>query len=235
MCSPCCQATTPAQQNTAWPALCVGDTTLACILDKLDVLEKRALLNLERRRLPLRATGFELMRGNSEFDGVLHRIDGNDVPVTHKGDRSTNLGLRDDMPDAEPMGSARRPAEVQTNTGEGDGKGMRTANQDQRTVRQRAVKEHYPPLKRPSVRHATSLPSPAPMIRLVGLSISGMPIISSPQRRDRGSRGQITQPYKFNETARTRATLRAKVPKDDHSLLALLDRTCLDCLDELVL
>ena len=33
----------------------------------------------------------------------------------------------------------------------------------------------YPPLKRPSVMQATSWPSPAPMIRLVGFSISGMP------------------------------------------------------------
>lgn len=35
--------------------------------------------------------------------------------------------------------------------------------------------EAYPPLNRPSVRHATSYPSPAPIIRLVGFSISGMP------------------------------------------------------------
>lgn len=34
----------------------------------------------------------------------------------------------------------------------------------------------YPPLKRPSVRQATSKPRPAPMIKLVGFSISGMPI-----------------------------------------------------------
>lgn len=33
----------------------------------------------------------------------------------------------------------------------------------------------YPPLKRPSVRHATSWPRPAPMIKLVGFSISRMP------------------------------------------------------------
>ncbi|ELU38948.1 hypothetical protein AG1IA_07015 [Rhizoctonia solani AG-1 IA] len=33
----------------------------------------------------------------------------------------------------------------------------------------------HPPLNRPSVKHATSRPSPAPMIRLVGLSISGIP------------------------------------------------------------
>lgn len=33
----------------------------------------------------------------------------------------------------------------------------------------------YPPLNRPSVRQATSIPRPAPMMRLVGLSISGIP------------------------------------------------------------
>lgn len=38
------------------------------------------------------------------------------------------------------------------------------------------TKVTHPPLKRPSVRHATSIPSPAPMIRLVGLSISGIPV-----------------------------------------------------------
>jgi hypothetical protein len=37
----------------------------------------------------------------------------------------------------------------------------------------------YPPLNRPSVRHATSSPRPAPMMRLVGLSISGMPVYDS--------------------------------------------------------
>jgi len=34
----------------------------------------------------------------------------------------------------------------------------------------------YPPLNLPSVRQATSKPSPAPMTKLVGLSISGIPI-----------------------------------------------------------
>lgn len=33
----------------------------------------------------------------------------------------------------------------------------------------------HPPLKRPSVIQATSKPRPAPMIKLVGFSISGIP------------------------------------------------------------
>ena len=37
-------------------------------------------------------------------------------------------------------------------------------------------RETYPPLNRPSVKHATSFPRPAPIIKLVGLSISGIPV-----------------------------------------------------------
>lgn len=37
------------------------------------------------------------------------------------------------------------------------------------------INSTHPPLKRPSVKQATSKPNPAPMIKLVGFNISGIP------------------------------------------------------------
>ncbi len=118
-CSHCRQTTASTQQDIAGPALCVGDTPLAGILDELDVLVKCALLDFERGRLPLCPTTLKLLGRNLQLDRVFHRVDGDDVPVTDEGDGSTDLRLRHDMPDAEPMGSTPRWNEIRA---KGEGK-----------------------------------------------------------------------------------------------------------------
>ena len=97
-----------SNKSKGCPSLCIGDTPPASVLDELDILIERALVDLEGRGLPLCLTTFELFRGDLQLDRVLYRVDGDDVPVTNERDGSTNLCLRHDVSDAEPVGSAQR-------------------------------------------------------------------------------------------------------------------------------
>jgi hypothetical protein len=77
----------------------------------------------------------------------------------------------------------------------------------------------YPPENRPSVREATSFPNPAPIIKLVGLSISGIPI-------------RIHQNINFiqnqHHQMHTRSTLRSQIPQHNNSLLSLFNLASFD-------
>lgn len=74
-------------------------------------------------------------------------------------------------------------------------------------------KTTYPPLKRPSVRHATSNPRPAPMMRLVGFSISGMPKNTSPpENRSGGHEGINRSNPEFTHTHTQQIHEHVKIP-----------------------
>ena len=134
---------------------------MASVFYHLHILVQSSLLHFEWRRPPLAASTSEfLLRDPYDIDRVSHSIDGNHVPIVYQRDWPADLGFRYDVTNHEPM----RPIRAREI--------CRNRNQPQKRVNDMS----YPPLKRPSVRQATSCPSPAPMIKLVGFNISGIPM-----------------------------------------------------------
>lgn len=139
-------------------------TTGRSVADDLAVLVERTLTDLERRGGPVCASSGELLVRDVHAERVVDGVDGDDVAVLNEGDGSSNLSLGDDVTDDESVRSDGIPSgriESQWRWSKG------------RKARQRRTT--HPPENRPSVKQATSYPSPAPMIKLVGLSISGIP------------------------------------------------------------
>lgn len=124
-------------------------TSMRSIGNSSGILEQRSVSDLERRGNPILLSSGHLLVGYVHRQGVRNGINVNNIPVLNQSNGSSNLGLRNDM----------------TND-----KAMRATNF---SVVLKSVT--YPPLNRPSVKQATSYPRPAPMIKLVGLSISGIP------------------------------------------------------------
>lgn len=93
---------------------------------------------------------FDVQDVDCVFDGV----DGDDVAVFDECDRTSDLSFGYDVADDETVRS-----------------GWFFFG----TIWKKTKEKTHPPLKRPSVIQATSKPRPAPMIKLVGFSISGIP------------------------------------------------------------
>lgn len=125
----------------------------------LGVLVKGTLAHFQWRSLPFFPPPLNLLVRHLHAESVGYRVDVDHVSVLHERDRTTDLGFGDDVPDDESMGA-----------------GVMTYGQLLESVMRDITA--YPPLNRPSVRHATSYPKPAPIIKLVGLSISGIPVNS---------------------------------------------------------
>lgn len=90
-----------------------------------------------------------------------------------KCNRPAYLCFWDNVANYEPMGASQKQWRQDAQSGTNEIRGW--------------MGDAHPPLNLPSVRQATSWPSPAPIIRLVGLSISGMPdftILSSQDNSD---------------------------------------------------
>lgn len=78
---------------------------MARIRHELRILIQSPLINLKRRRLPGLPPPLEFLRGNVHIQRVLHRVDADNVPVLDERDRTSDLGLRDDVANHETVGA----------------------------------------------------------------------------------------------------------------------------------
>lgn len=147
---------------------CVCDAPMTGVRNDLDILIQSTLTNFKRGCNPGRASFFQFFWGNTQLDHIFDSVNSNGVAILDQRDRTANLGLGDDMANTKSVrtvaGFFNFRREIRKNRGK----------KDQKWYDDKKVDTH-PPLNRPSVRHATSRPRPAPIIKLVGLSISGMP------------------------------------------------------------
>lgn len=88
-------------KREAMTGLSIRDAAVASVPNKLDILVERTLVDLERRRLPLRTPPLDLLVRHVHVHRVGLGIDGNHVSVAHERNRSPDLSLRDDMSDHE--------------------------------------------------------------------------------------------------------------------------------------
>lgn len=124
-------------------------TSMRSIGNSSGVFEQCSVSDLERRGNPVLLSAGHLFVGYVHRQSVRDGINMNNIAVLNQSNGSSNLGLRNDMANNEAMRTTNFSVFLNSVT--------------------------YPPLNRPSVRQATSYPRPAPMIKLVGLSISGIP------------------------------------------------------------
>jgi hypothetical protein len=85
----------------------VCNTSATGVRHHLHVLVQSTLINLERVRFPLLAPLLQLFLGDTELDGVLHRVNVDNVSIPYEGDRPADLGLGCDVTDAEPVRPVR--------------------------------------------------------------------------------------------------------------------------------
>lgn len=138
--------------------LCIGDAPVTGIGHRLDVPHEGALGNFERRRRPRVPATLHLFCRDVQLNRVRDCVDRDNIPVFDQRNRATLLCFGYDVPNTETVRSARL-----------------SVREVGFPSRARSEMWTHPPLNRPSVKHATSWPSPAPIMRLVGLSISRMP------------------------------------------------------------
>jgi len=141
----------------------VGDASMTGVCYHLCVFIQCSLGHLNWWRLPGFPTSLQLLFCYLHVHSVRHGIDTDNVPVLNESDRAADLSLRNDVADDETMGAGGRGTLVTTRAARQSVKGC---------GRERIT---YPPLNRPSVINATSWPSPAPITKLVGFNISGIP------------------------------------------------------------
>ena len=79
----------------------VGNATVTGVFDDFGVLVQRTLRHLERRSLPRRPPLVELLRADVQLNRVLHSVDRDDIAVPDQGNRPANLGLGNNVADAE--------------------------------------------------------------------------------------------------------------------------------------
>lgn len=78
---------------------------MARIRHELRILIQSALVNLKRGRLPGLPSPLKFLRGDVHVQRVLHRVDVDDIPVLDERDRTSDLGLRDDVANYETVGA----------------------------------------------------------------------------------------------------------------------------------
>ena len=81
-----------------------------------------------------------------------------------------------------------------------------------RSQAKRKGRPTHPPLNLPSVRQATSRERPAPMIKLVGFNISGMPVYNN-RRRDRRSDDKTGGSVSYSKSTSELGTEEIGAPK----------------------
>ena len=142
----------------------VGDAPMTGICYHLRVFIQCSLGHLEQWRFPSFPASIHLLFCYLHVHDVRHGVNTDNVPVLNESDRATDLSLWNDVADNETMGAGGMGTLVTTQAAHQNVKGR---------TRERIA---YPPLNRPSVINATSWPSPAPITKLVGFNISGIPI-----------------------------------------------------------
>ena len=138
----------------------ICDTPMTGIFHDFNVFVQRPLPRFVRWGYPFMPATFELVRWYLQVDCIFNGIHRDGVSISDQCNRAAYLRFRDNVANYEPMGASRRQKSVKGPV---------------RNTFWGRLKVAHPPLNLPSVTQATSWPRPAPIIRLVGLSISGMP------------------------------------------------------------
>jgi len=81
-------------------------TSTTGVRDHSGVFEECSLLRSKRWRNPVGPSCCKLFLGNVDVQGVGLGIDGDDVPILHEGDRTSNLSFRYDVSNDESVGSS---------------------------------------------------------------------------------------------------------------------------------
>ena len=68
------------------------------VRNDLDILIQSTLTNFERGCNPSRTSFVQFFRRNAQLDHVFNSVNSNDVAILDQRDRTTSLGLGDDMP-----------------------------------------------------------------------------------------------------------------------------------------
>lgn len=130
------------------------------IFHDFNVFIQRPLLHFVWWGGPVLPTTFELVCWYPQVDCIFNGVHRNDVSVSDECDRAAYLCFRNNVANYETVRASQRQNEQNVLSG---------------THIRGWVRVAHPPLNLPSVTQATSWPRPAPIIKLVGLSISGMP------------------------------------------------------------
>ena len=134
---------------------------MAGIFHGFNILIQRPLARLEWRSGPVLPAAFELVFCYAQVDGIFDRVHRDCISIVNKCNKAAYLCFRDNVANYEPMGALQKQGRRNAQSGKLEFQGR--------------VEDAHPPLNLPSVTQATSWPSPAPIIKLVGFSISGMP------------------------------------------------------------
>lgn len=157
----------------------VRDAPFARCSDSLDKLEESTFRSPKGRRFPFLSSLLPLFFGDEKVDGPFVRssINSYGIPVFHKSNGATDLRLRSDMSNAEPVTRLRQIiVERQSSVEKGWGVSFELfLTQSFAPPSPLAQETYLPPENLPSVSSATQSPKPAPMIAEVGVSISGKP------------------------------------------------------------
>ena len=139
----------------------VRNAPMAGIFHGSDILIQCPLARLEWRSGPVLPAAFELVFCYAQVDGIFGRVHRDCISIVNKCNKAAYLCFRDNVANYEPMGALQKQGRRNAQSGKLEFQGR--------------VGDAHPPLNLPSVTQATSWPSPAPIIKLVGFSISGMP------------------------------------------------------------
>lgn len=76
---------------------CVCDAPMTGVRNDLDILIQSTLTNFERGCNPGCASFFQFFRRNTQLNQVFNSVNSNDVAILYQRDRTTSLGLGDNM------------------------------------------------------------------------------------------------------------------------------------------